>query len=96
MQIALCPVTTEPCAQVNSLAVYPSTHGHALMISTSGRLSLPHISTAELPDSARTAYLAVGVLMHYITGLQPETSSASADTHVQGKRICQLFMSTRA
>ena len=75
---------------MDSLAEDPSSGGLALVIRASGRLSLPHISTAELPDSSRTSYLAVGVLMQYITGLQPETSSASADTHVQGERFAQL------
>lgn len=72
-------------AQVDGVAEESMSSGHALVIRASGRLTLPSLSAAELPDSSRTACLAVGVLMQYIMSLQPEASSASVDTHVQGK-----------
>ena len=79
---------------MDDVAEGSSTDGHALAVRASGRLSLPHISTPALPNSSRTAYLAVGVLMQYIMTLQPEASSASADTHLQGKSTVQLGLFT--
>lgn len=55
-----------------------------MIVRASGRLTLPDYSMGSLPDGSRAAYLAVSTLVHHITSLQPEPSSASADTHVQG------------
>ena len=61
-----------------------SGEGATIIVRAFGRLSLPDYSMGSLPDGSRAAYLAVSTLVHHITSLQPELSSASADTHVQG------------
>lgn len=61
-----------------------SGEGATIIVRAFGRLSLPDYSMGSLPDRSRAAYLAVSTLVQHITSLQPELSSASADTHVQG------------
>ncbi len=42
---------------MDDVAEDSSKEGHALAVRASGKLSLPHISAAGLPDSSRAAYL---------------------------------------
>ena len=78
--ILFCLLRLATCAQVNSAAEEPLSDGPAMAVKALGRLTLQNFAAAELPDSSRAAYQAVGVLMQYIMSLQPDTCIPSAGT----------------